>query len=178
MRAVNEIGVGDTVKIFGGGMVGLQFASIMESMGSLLNGVINYNSWLPEPSMDFGHQGVLRQVHAARRSRPRSIRSATTCRRSATRSGQMLEQAVNATKSLDHKVLADYLRTNELKTIVGPIAFAPDGERKVTATLQAQFRGVVDKNVDQFRDPGKQVILFPDNLKTGEVIVPFEAASK
>ena len=53
LRAVNEIGVGESVKIFGGGMVGLQFASNMESMGGLLNGVVNYNSWLPEPSMYF-----------------------------------------------------------------------------------------------------------------------------
>ena len=42
--------------------------------------------------------------------------------------GQMLEQAVGATKSLDHKRLADYLRKNEMKTIVGPIKYGPDGE--------------------------------------------------
>src|SRR6201990_380191 len=53
MRAVNEIGVGDNVKLFGGAMVGLQFGTVMESMGSLLNGVVNYNTWLPEPSMNF-----------------------------------------------------------------------------------------------------------------------------
>ena len=53
LRAVNEIGVGDNVKIFGGAMVGLQFAAVMENMGSLLNGVVNYNTWLPEPSMNF-----------------------------------------------------------------------------------------------------------------------------
>src|SRR5262245_49536379 len=53
LRAVNEIGVGDNVKLFGGGMVGLQFGTVMENMGSLLNGVVNYNSWLPEKSMYF-----------------------------------------------------------------------------------------------------------------------------
>ena len=53
LRAVNEIGIGDNVKIFGGGMVGLQFGAVMENLGSLLNGVVNYNSWLPEPSMYF-----------------------------------------------------------------------------------------------------------------------------
>ena len=37
--------------------------------------------------------------------------------------GQMLEQAITATKSLDHKVLAEYLRKNEMKTIVGNIKF-------------------------------------------------------
>ena len=53
LRAVNEIGIGDNVKLFGGGMVGLQFGPVMENLGSLLNGVVNYNTWLPEPSMYF-----------------------------------------------------------------------------------------------------------------------------
>ena len=70
------------------------------------------------------------------------------------------------------------MRENEHKTIVGPIAFAADGEWKESATVQAQFRGVVDKDIEQFRKPGKQVILFPDKLKTGNLISPFEAARK
>ena len=37
----------------------------------------------------------------------------------------------------------------------------------------AQFRGIVDKNMDQFRKPGKQVILFPAKLKSGDLISPF-----
>ena len=53
LRAVNEIGIGDDVKIFGGGMVGLQFAAVMGNLGSLLNGVVNFNTWLPEQSMYF-----------------------------------------------------------------------------------------------------------------------------
>ncbi len=52
--------------------------------------------------------------------------------------GQMIEQAVNATKSLDQKAIAKYLRDNEHKTIVGPIRYSPDGEWKETATLQAR----------------------------------------
>ena len=91
---------------------------------------------------------------------------------------QMIEAAVNATKSLDQKALAKYLRENEHKTIVGPISFSADGERKETATLMAQFRGVVDKDIEQFRSSGKQVILFPDKLKSGNLISPFEAARK
>jgi branched-chain amino acid transport system substrate-binding protein len=90
----------------------------------------------------------------------------------------MIEAAVNATKSLDQKGLAKYLRENEHKTIVGPIAFAADGEWKESATVQAQFRGVVDKDIEQFRKPGRQVILYPDKLKTGNLISPFEAARK
>ena len=80
--------------------------------------------------------------------------------------------------SLDQKALAKYLRENTHKTIVGPITFAADGEWKETGTLQAQFRGVVDKNIEQFRTSGKQVILFPEKLKSGDLITPFEAARK
>ena len=49
-------------------------------------------------------------------------------------------------------------------------------EWKETATLEAQFRGVKDKNVDQFRTAGKQIILFPERLKTGDLKYPFEDA--
>jgi branched-chain amino acid transport system substrate-binding protein len=90
--------------------------------------------------------------------------------------GQMIEQAVNATKGIDQKALADYLRKNEMQTIVGPIRFGPDGEWANPRVVQAQFRGVVDKNVDQFRQPGKQVVLFPDQYRTGDLVAPFEKA--
>ena len=89
----------------------------------------------------------------------------------------MLEQAVTATKSLDHKVLADYLRKNEMKTIVGPIRFDPNGEWANPRVVQVQFRGVVDKNVEQFRaarEAGRSC--YPDQYKTGEIVAPFEKA--
>jgi len=178
LRAVNEIGVGDNVKLFGGGMVGLQFGTVMENLGSLLNGVVNYNSWLPEKSMyydgtkDFFEKYTKRAVEA--KVDPLGYYLAPF----GYTSGQLVEQAINATKSLDQKGLAKYLRENTHKTIVGPIAFSADGERKETAVLQAQFRGVADKNIEQFRSSGKQVILFPDNLKSGELVTPFEAARK
>ncbi len=176
MRAINEIGIGSDVKIFGGGMVGLQFTSNMESMGSLLNGVVNYNSWLPEKTMfhpgtkeffeKYGPKAVAAKVD------PLGYYLAPF----GYALGQLVEQAVTATKSLDHKAIAAYLRTNEHKTIVGPIAFAADGEWKTSGTVMAQFRGVADKNLEQFRSPGKQIILFPDKLKTGDIVVPFEKA--
>jgi branched-chain amino acid transport system substrate-binding protein len=178
LRAVNEIGIGDDVKLIGGGMVGLQFASVMENLGSLLNGVVNFNTWLPEQSMyydgtkDFFEKYTKRAIAA--KVDPLGYYLAPF----GYAMGQLVEQAVNATGALDQKGIAKYLHANEVKTIVGPIAFSADGERKETATLQAQFRGVVDKNIEQFRSPGKQVILFPDKLKSGDLISPFEAARK
>ena len=178
LRAVNEIGVGESVKIFGGGMVGLQFASVMESLGSLMNGVVNYNSWLPEPSMQFPGTKEFFEKYGPRATAAKVDPLGYYLAPFGYAMGQMLEAAVTSTKSLDQKGLAKYLRENEHKTIVGPIAFSADGERKESATLLAQFRGVADKNIEQFRGPGKQVIMFPEKLKTGEVIVPFEKARK
>jgi branched-chain amino acid transport system substrate-binding protein len=149
LRAVNEIGVGDNVKIFGGAMVGLQFASVMQNMGSLLNGVVNYNSWLPEPSMNFPGTKEFFEKYQKR--------------------------------AIDAKVdpLGYYLPPYGYamgQSIVGPITFSEDGEWKESATVEAQFHNIKDKNIDQFRSPGKQVIVFPDRLKTGDLVTPFEAA--
>jgi branched-chain amino acid transport system substrate-binding protein len=178
LRAVNEIGIGDSVKVFGGGMVGLQFGAVMENMGSLLNGVVNYNTWLPEKSMYFEGTKEFFDKYTKRAVEAKIDPLGYYLAPFGYASGQLVEQAINAVGSLDQKALAKYLRENTHKTIVGPIAFSPDGERKETAVLQAQFRGVVDKNMEQFRNSGKQVILFPENLKSGELLAPFEAARK
>jgi branched-chain amino acid transport system substrate-binding protein len=178
LRAVNELGIGDGVKIFGGGMVGLQFGPVMENLGSLLNGVVNYNTWLPEPGMYFDGTKAFFETYAKRAAEAKVDPLGFYLAPFGYASGQLLEQAVKATGSLDQKAIAKYLHEHEFKTIVGPIAFAADGERKQSATLMAQFRGVTDKNIEQFRSSGKQVILFPDQLKSGDLITPFEAARK
>ncbi len=43
--------------------------------------------------------------------------------------------------------------------------------------IYVQFRGIADKDLDQFRQSGKQVIVAPDAFKTGEPI-PFNQAHK
>src|SRR6476620_6742392 len=178
LRAVNEIGIGDSVKVFGGGMVGLQFGAVMENMGSLLNGVVNYNSWLPEPKMYYEgtKEGFDKYTKRAVEAKvdPLGFYLAPF----GYASGQLVEAAVKAVGSLDQKVIAKYLHEHEIQTIVGPMTFGPDGERKENAGLQAQFRGITDKNIEQFRSSGKQVILFPEKLKSGDLVSPFEAARK
>jgi branched-chain amino acid transport system substrate-binding protein len=178
LRAVNEIGVGDSVKLFGGGMVGLQFGPVMAKMGSLLNGVVNFNTWLPEPGMYYDGTKAFFEEYSKRSVAAKVDPLGFYLAPFGYASGQLIAAAVTATKSLDQKAIAKYLHESEVKTIVGPIAFSEDGERKETATLQAQFQGIVDNNIDQFKKPGKQVILFPEKLKSGNLITPFEAARK
>jgi branched-chain amino acid transport system substrate-binding protein len=174
VRAVNEIGVGDSVKLFGGGMVGLQFTPVMESLGSSLNGIVNYNSYVPGINYPGIEEFLQRYSKKAVEAKVDPLGFYLPPYNYAI--GQMLEQAINATKSLDHKVLADYIRKNEMKTIVGPIRYGPDGEWSNPRVVQMQFRGVGDKNVEQFRDPKKYVILYPEQFRNGDVIAPFEKA--
>ncbi len=157
-------------------MVGLQFTPIMEALGSNLNGIVNYNSYVPGLELPGIKDYFERYGKRAVEAKVDPLGYYITPYNYAI--GQMIEQAVNATKSFEHKKLADYIRNNEMKTIVGSYKFGPDGERTNPSVVMIQFRGVVDKNLDQFRQPGKQVILDPSNLKNGDVIMPFEAARK
>ena len=175
VRAVNEIGVGPTVKIIGGGMVGLQFTANMEALGPLLNGFVNYNSYVPEKTMDnlAVREFLKRYEVRAKQAKVDVLGYYLPPYNYAI--GQMLEQAVAATKSLDQKVLADYLHKNEMKTMVGNIRFDTVGEWATPKLVMAQFRGIKGKDVDQFREQGKQVIIAPASMKTGEVL-PFDKA--
>jgi branched-chain amino acid transport system substrate-binding protein len=174
IRAVNEIGVGSQVQVLGGGMVGLQFTPIMTSLGSLLNGVVNYNSYVPGMKFPGIEDFLARYAKRAAEAKVDPLGFYLTPFNYAI--GQMLEQAVNGTKSLDHKQLAAYLRKNEMSTVVGPIRFDKNGEWANPRVVQAQFRGVADKDTEQFRQPGKQVVISPDAYRTGDVITPFEKA--
>jgi branched-chain amino acid transport system substrate-binding protein len=172
IRGLNELGVGESVRLFGGGMVGLQYASIMESLGSQLNGVINYNTWAPEKTVDFPgvRDFIARYQTRAKQANVDLLGFYLPPYDYAI--GELLAQAVSATRSLDHKVLAQYFRSHELKTIVGSIRYGPTGEWANPRMIYVQFRGVADRDLDQFRQSGKQVIVAPDAFKTGDP-VPF-----
>jgi branched-chain amino acid transport system substrate-binding protein len=64
-----------------------------------------------------------------------------------------------------------------MKTIVGSIRYGPTGEWATPRIVYVQFRGIANRNLDQFRSPGKQVIVAPLAFKTGEV-VPFNKAQQ
>jgi len=176
VRAVNEIGLGPQVVIFGGAMVGLQFTPIMENLGSLLNGIVNFHSYVP--GMKFAGIDDFFKRYAVRAAEAKVDPLGHYLPPFNYAIGQMLEQAINATKSIDDRKLADYLRKNEMHTIVGPIRFDADGERANQRLITIQFRDVQDKNLEQFKGTTKQIIVDPSADKTGDFIAPYSAARK
>ncbi len=177
IRAVNEIGIGSSVKLFGGAMVGLQYASVMQTLGSQLNGVVNYHTYVPESTMAFPGIRDFLDRFAKRASGANVETLGYYVAPFAYASAQILERAVTATKSLKHDVLADYLRKNEVSTIVGPIRWGPDGEWANPRVVMIQFRDIKDNDIEQFRQEGKQVIVEPKEFRTGE-FVSFQQARK
>ena len=60
--------------------------------------------------------------------------------------------------------------------MVGEIAFGPDGEWVKPRLLVSQYQNIVGNDLDQFRDFKKQVILWPPELKSGNLAYPYDAA--
>ncbi len=176
LRAAHEISL--QPKIFGGGMVGLQFTTIMTSMGAMLNGVVNYDYWVPEPTMMFpGIQDFFKQYQP--RAAKEGVDTLGYYLPPYTYAAmQVLGSAVEATKGLDQQKIADHIRAHEFSTIVGKIKFGKNGEWAKGRTLMVQYQKVQGGDVEQFRGPGKKPVLYPEELKSGNLIYPYSAALK
>lgn len=74
--------------------------------------------------------------------------------------GQIIQQAVEATQSLDSRELRQYIGENTFDTAAGEISFNPDGT--------AAWRPVP---LLQFTEDGN-VVVWPDDYATGEAVVP------
>jgi branched-chain amino acid transport system substrate-binding protein len=91
---------------------------------------------------------------------------------------QVLQQSVEATKSLDDEKLAAYLRDTTFQTVAGPIKFNEQGEWVEARVLEVQFQGVQGNGIEQFRDLTAEKIIWPPAYKTGDVIYPYGDAKK
>jgi branched-chain amino acid transport system substrate-binding protein len=88
----------------------------------------------------------------------------------------VLEQAIEATKSLDDDKLPDYIRASTFKTLVGDVTFGAQGEWAEARVLQVQFQHIKGNDVGQFKDVSTQVVITPAQYKSGEMIYPYEKA--
>ena len=176
VRAANEIGL--KAKLFGGGLVGLQYASIKQQLGPMLNGIVNYDFWEPAKTLEFpGVEEFLKKYQAKAASEgvdPLGYYLPPF----AYANLQVLQAAVEGTNSLDQDKLADWLRKNTIKTIVGDLAFGSNGEWKEARVLQVQFHDVQGSDLDQWKTDAKQTILWPDKYATGKAAYPYSSAKK
>ena len=172
VKSANELGL--KAKMFGGGMVGLQFAAIQKNLGPMLNGIVNYDFWVPEPTLNFpGVNAFLKKYQEKAKGKgvdplghylpPYAYAYL-----------QVLGQAVTAVGSLDQGKIAAHMHKETFTTVVGPVKFGSNGEWANTRTLQVQFRDVKPNDMKQFEGPGKRIVLYPKAWKSGDIVYPYK----
>jgi branched-chain amino acid transport system substrate-binding protein len=173
VRVLNEVGYKPCM--FGGAMIGLQFTPVKAQLGPLLNGVVINENYVPEKTMNFpGVEDVLKRYQqraAGAGTDPLGFWSPF-----AYAELQILAQAVEAVGGTDQGKLADYLHKTPFKTVIGDVKFGPIGEWEKSRILYIQYQNVRGNDLNQFREPGKAVILYPPELKSGELIYPLAKA--
>jgi branched-chain amino acid transport system substrate-binding protein len=172
VKAAREVGL--KAKMFGGGMVGLQFAAIQKNLGPMLDNIINYDFWVPEPTLNFpGVKEFLAKYQEAAKGKgvdplghylpPYAYAYM-----------QVLGQAVEATKGVDQGKLAAYIHEHTFDTVVGKVKFGSNGEWAKTRVLMVQFRDVQPNNLEQFAHAGKRIVLYPKEWKSGNIVYPYK----
>ncbi len=174
VNAVHEIGL--KPKLIGGAMIGLLVTPIKMQLGPLLNGYVVNETFLPAPAFIFpGTRALLAKYQAVAKTQhidPLGWGFAPL----GYSAGQVLAQAVEATKSLDNEKLAQYMHSHEFKTVVGPIRFGKDGEWTKSRVVFTQFQHVTGHSLADFQNAQHELIVWPDNQKSGNLIYPYAAA--
>jgi len=174
VKAVNEIGF--KPKMIGGAMVGLQATALKVQLGPMLNGFVNYDFWLPVAKMQFPGVDDLIRKYQVRAAAEGVDALGSYMAPFAYAQLQVLQQAIEATRSIEDRKLADYMRASTFKTVVGDVKFGKDGEWAQSRVLQIQFHDVKSNDVEQFRAMNTQTVVTPDEYKSGNVIYPYEKA--
>ncbi|HUD87296.1 MAG TPA: amino acid ABC transporter substrate-binding protein [Xanthobacteraceae bacterium] len=176
VRATNEIGF--TPKMFGGTFIGLLVTPIKVQLGPLMNGIVNNEVFLPAKSLTFpGTAELLAKYQAAAATQgidPMGWAFAPI----AYAAGQTLAQAVEGIKGTDQVALAAYMRTHTFSTVVGDIKFGKDGEWAKSRVFFTQFQHLTGNSLDQFKDTTHEVVVWPNEYKTGNLIYPYADAKK
>jgi branched-chain amino acid transport system substrate-binding protein len=174
VRAANEIGL--TPKMFGGTFIGLLVTPIKAQLGPLMNGIVNNEVFLPAPSLVFpGTREILAKYQAVAQTE-KIDPMGWAFPPLGYAAGQVLAQAVEGTKSLDQIKLAAYMRSHSFSTVVGDIKFGKDGEWAKSRVFFTQFQHVTGNSMDQFKDTTHEVIVWPNEYKTGDMIYPYADA--
>jgi branched-chain amino acid transport system substrate-binding protein len=175
VQSASELGL--KPKMMGGGMVGLQYTAIKGRLKSKLNGIVNYEFWVPTPKLMAPAADFFKEYQA--RAPGEGIDPLGYYL-----GGwgyayfQVLQQAIEGTQSLNDDKLAEYMRTHAFTTIMASdITFGQDGEWTKSRVMQVQYHDITDAaDLETWRGMSYQTVLTPPDEKTGSIIYPYEKA--
>ena len=173
IRSVHELGL--NTKVFGGSPTGPQSTSIKTSLGPMLNGIITFDWWLPAPSLQFPGVMELLAKYQARAGKEGVDPLGYYLGPWAYADLQVLGEAVEGTKGLDQDKIADWIRTHTFKTVVGDVTFGKKGEWAKSRILTVQFQNITGTSVDDFRGGKGETVIWPQEDKAGDVVLPYSS---
>jgi branched-chain amino acid transport system substrate-binding protein len=134
---LSSVGIVNTVnelnykpKMIGGAMVGLQATVFKQRLGAKLNGIVNYETWVPSDKLMAPARAFFRQVPVARRRRRRRSRSAIISVAGAYAYLSALGQAIEGAKSIEDDKVRRLLPQEHLQDrswATGPMDRAASG---------------------------------------------------
>jgi branched-chain amino acid transport system substrate-binding protein len=176
VRAINAVGL--VPKIVGGSMIGPQNGSIKLELGPLLNGLVNYEYWLPVPKMMSPGIEPMIAEYQSRAGAAQADPLGYYVAPQAYAQMQIVEQAVAGTGSLDDARLAQFTRDRSFKTILGDVKFGVGGGWSEARVLQVQYRNIKSNDLSEFKDARTQAVVWPADLASGALIYPYADAKQ
>jgi branched-chain amino acid transport system substrate-binding protein len=174
VQSAKELGLNP--KMLGGAMVGLQATVFKDRLKSKLNGIVNYETWVPSEKL-MAPAAAFFKIYQERAKAAGVDPLGYYLGGWGYADFQLIGEAIEGAKSVSDDKLADYLRSHEFKTIMGDIKFGPGGEWTKSGMLQVQYHGITDAaNLETWRGMSYQNVLTPDDQKTGSVIYPYDKA--
>jgi branched-chain amino acid transport system substrate-binding protein len=174
VNAINEVNF--QPKMLGGAMVGLQATVFKTKLGPKLNGIVNYEMWVPTDKMMAPAAKFFEKYQA--RAKDEGVDPLGYYL-----GGwgyafiSVLGEAIKGTDSLDDDKIADYLHTHPMKTVMGEWSFGPGGEWTQSRMLQVQYHDVKEgAGVEAWRGMASQTVVTPPEFSTGSVIYPYAKA--
>ncbi|WP_343315454.1 amino acid ABC transporter substrate-binding protein [Brucella sp. BE17] len=163
-------------KMVGASMIGPQNGDVKADLGPLLNGILNYEYWVPAPALAFKGVSELLEEYRQRTAGTDIDPLGHYMAPLAYAQLQVVAEAIERTGSLDDSKLSDFTRNTGFSTVMGRIAFGTRGEWTHPRVVQVQFEGIKGHDVNQFRSGERQVVLAPLDLASGTLIYPFADA--
>jgi branched-chain amino acid transport system substrate-binding protein len=174
VQSARELGLNP--KMLGGAMVGLQATVFKDRLKSKLNGIVNYETWVPSEKL-MAPAAAFFKIYQERAKAAGVDPLGYYLGGWGYADFQLIGEAIEGAKSVNDDKLADYLRSHEFKTIMGDIKFGPGGEWTKSGMLQVQYHGITDAaNLETWRGMSYQTVLTPADQKTGSVIYPYDKA--
>jgi branched-chain amino acid transport system substrate-binding protein len=176
LKAISAVGL--EPMIVGGSMIGPQNGSIKAELGPLLNGIVNYEYWLPVPKMMFPGIAEMIDEYQSRSEEAGADPLGYYVAPQAYAQTQIIEQAIAGTGSLDDEKLAQFTRRHTFKTILGDVKFGDGGGWSEARVLQVQYQNIDGNDLSQFKSVATQAVVSPSSLASGTLVYPYAKAKR